>query len=667
VIKIINWTDKMNIKIIMTIVSLIFALSACGGSKTTTENSTGKTQYKLRNTTNLNTFEATLKKLMLATYGKIALPITIYTDSVENIKSGGSGHSTTNTQENRVDEADRLKNDDTYLYVASITTPTINVYTTKNGTSNARLTATVAVGDKDTANISGLYLTENKLVALSGQSGYFGKQWFDSYFWSDRVTELTLFDVSDGKLSKDIDLKIEGQLISSRRIDSTLYLTTRYTPTLSGLVPYPENEKQVATNRALIEAATLSDLLPDYSVNNLEKGDIVAAENCFTTEYSDNTNQQVSLINVISIDLEQTSAKPKGSCFVGSVEALYMSAQSLYLATTQYQYQNDNGNAHYKTNISTDIHKLSLQNGRINYKGSAQVAGHLGWKQELKSFRMGEFGNSNEVFGIITYTGNQQSLLKSPATFFTLSEDYNKENSLKILAQLPNSKHPQALGKPDEQIYATRFLGDKAYLVTFKTTDPLYILDLSDPTDPSVIGELKINGYSDYLHPIGENLILGIGKDAVPISTGVEDDRNASYQGVKISLLDVSNPKKPYERNQLIIGKRGTNSAISVTQHAFTSRLQPNGDIRVALPISVHINAYPSENDSLNSIHEWQYDALFRYDIDTFTGALYPLESIKITDIAPNINSQRWQYDRSAIIGNKVYYLHGDDIISRDW
>jgi len=657
----------MNIKIIIALVSLIFALNACGGGKTTTVNTTKETPYKLRNTTNLNTFEATLKQLMLTTYGKIALPITVYADGAENITSGGSSHSTTNTQENRVDEADRLKNDDTYLYVASMTTPTINVYTTQHGTSDAKLTATVAVGDKDTASISGLYLTENKLVALSGQSGYFGRQWFDSYFWSDRSTELTLFDVNDGKLSKDIDLKIEGQLISSRRIDSTLYLTTRYTPTLNGLIPYPENEKQVATNRALIEAATLSDLLPDYSINNLEKGDVLAAENCFTTEYSDNTNQQVSLINVISIDLDDTSAKLKGSCFVGSVEALYMSAQSLYLATTQYQYQNDNGNAHYQTNISTDIHKFSLQKGIINYKGSAQVTGHLGWKQELKSFRMGEFGDSNEVFGLITYTGNQQNLLESPARFFVLSEDDSQENSLKILAQLPNDKHPEALGKEGEQIYATRFLGDKAYLVTFRTTDPLYILDLSDPTDPSVISELEINGYSDYLHPIGENLILGIGKDAIPISTGTDDDREASYQGVKISLLDISNPKKPYERNQLIIGKRGTNTAVSVTQHAFTSLLQPNGDMRIALPISVHINTVPSENDNVNSVHEWQYNALFRYDIDTFTGALYPLESIKVTDGASNTASQHWQYDRSAIIGDRVYYLHGDKIISRAW
>jgi uncharacterized secreted protein with C-terminal beta-propeller domain len=653
----------MNIKIIMPIVSLIFALSACGGSETTKE-----TQYKLRNTTTTNTLETTLKEFMLTTYGQIVEhPISIYADGAKNINSGNSSHSTTNTQENQVDEADRLKNDDSYLYVASIATPEIKIYTTENGSSDAKLTSIVTVGDKDTANISGLYLTENKLVALSGKSGYFSKQWFDSDFWADRSTELILFDVDRGKLSKDIQLKIDGQLISSRRIGTTLYLVTRHTPTLTGLILYPKNEEQVITNRGLIDAATLSDLLPDYSIDNRDKGDVLAAENCFTTEHPYSTDQQVSIINVISIDLENTSSKPKGSCFIGSAEALYMSTKSLYLATTEYQYQNDKGNVNYQSNITTNIHKFSLDNGITNYKGSAQVAGHLGWKQALKSFRMGEFGSSNEVLGIITYTGNQPSSLKSPARFFVLSEDDSKENSLKILAQLPNNKHPEPLGKAGEQIYATRFLGDKAYLVTLKTTDPLYILDLSDPADPFVISELNINGYADYLHPVGENLILGIGKDTIPLGgKGTEDDRSASYQGVKISLLDVSNPKKPYERNQLIIGKRGTNTAVSSSQHAFTSLLQANGDMRVTLPISVHINVSPSENDTIKTVHKWQYDALFRYDINTFTGALYPLENIKITDMS-NTGSQSWQYDRSAIIGDRVYYLHGDDIISRDW
>jgi uncharacterized secreted protein with C-terminal beta-propeller domain len=663
----------MYIKIIIPILSATLALNACGGSKTTIDNPQEEKNYRLRKAINNHALETSIKKLMLETYGKIS-PVIMYTAEGGITKSGNTNYSITNTQETGVDEADRLKNDDNYLYVASATKPSIKVYSTRNstkqdGTKDAKLIATVSVGDKDAPSISGLYLTNNKLIALSGENGYFSRQWFAPSEWSGHSTKLTIFDVKDGKLNKDINLTLDGRLISSRRIGSTLYLITRHTPALNGLFLRPENQEQVAKNRTLIEEATLSDFLPDYAINKMDKGDILEAANCFSNEYTENTAQQASIINVITINLNNTSAKPKGSCFVGSTEALYMSAKSLYLATTRYSYENINGRASYSSHITTDIHKFSLNASDIRYKGSAQVAGHLGWKQELKSFRMGEFGESNDVLGIITYTGDKPNTIASPARLFTLTEDDSKENSLKILAQLPNNKHPEALGKPGEQIYATRFFANKAYLVTFRTTDPLYILDLSNPADPFVAGELKINGYSDYLHPIGENFILGIGKDAIPTNTEQGDVRGggAWYQGVKLSLIDVSDPKNPYERNQLIIGKRGSNTAVSTSHHALTSLLQSGGDMRIALPISVHQNNLPTENETRTTQHEWQYDALFRYDINTFSGALYPLEKIKVINPSANKYSNNWQNDRSAIIGDKVYYLHGDDIISRKW
>jgi hypothetical protein len=657
----------MNKKIIIAITSLALALSACGGSSEKTVEPSAKSYHKLRNATNNDALEATIKKLMLETYGKIA-PIIMYATDAGGIRSTESSYSTTNTQESSVDEADRLKNDGAYLYVASFRKPSIKVYSV-NANGDAKVTDIVRVHTENDAIISGLYLTDNKLIALSGNShnNYFSREWFNPNYWSDRSTRLDFFEREEGELGNSDNFKVDGQLISSRRIGSTLYLATRHTPTLKKLVLYPENEEQVATNRTLIEAATLSDFLPNYSISGIDKGDVLNPSNCFTTEYPNTSHHQVSVINVIAINLNNTDAKPTGSCFVGNTEALYVSTKSLYLATTQYTYQGENDLAAYNSTINTDIHKFSLNGSEINYKGSAQVAGHLGWRQELKSFRMGEFGTNNDVLGVITYTGDQQSTIASPAKLFILQEDDSQANSLKILAQLPNNKHPEALGKPGEQIYATRFFGSKAYLVTFRTTDPLYILDLSDPADPFVAGELKINGYSDYLHPVGENFVLGIGKDAIPANTGLGDPRGAWYQGVKLSLIDVEDPSDPYERSQLIIGKRGTNTAVSNSHHAFTSLLQTNGDMRIALPISVHFNEELSENDTISTHHQWQYDALFRYDINTVTGTLYQLENIKIPSTPVNDTSQEWQNDRSVIIGDKVYYLHGDDILSRDW
>jgi inhibitor of cysteine peptidase len=111
---------------------------------------------------------------------------------------------------------------------------------------------------------------------------------------------------------------------------------------------------------------------------------------------------------------------------------------------------------------------------------------------------------------------------------------------------------------PGEQIYSARFMGDQCYLVTFKKIDPLFVIGLEDPANPRVLGRLKIPGYSNYLHPYSENLLIGIGKETVE----AEEGDFAWYQGVKISLFDVSDLANPTEAAKYEIGDRGTDSPI---------------------------------------------------------------------------------------------------------
>ena len=651
----------MNTKIIIACVSLALMLSACGGGKSNKSEiqpPIANQNTRLQRSISNDTLEKSIKQLMLATYGKIAPPIIMYSTAESSNADTSKNYSTTNTQETAVDEADRLKNDASYLYVASSKTPSIKVFSTQSG--EAVLSSTINIATDNSQMISGLYLSDNKLIALSGDNSYFWDQWFAPNYWNDRSTKLDFFATQNGQLSKINSLKVDGQLISSRRIGNTLYLATRHTPSLKGLIDYPSTEQEVTKNRALIESASLSDFLPNYAINGEDKGDVLSSSSCFTTNYPNSENQQASIINILSIDLNNSTEKPKGTCFIGAAEALYVSSKSLYLATTQYSYQVANSIATYNPSITTDIHKFSLDGTSVAYKGSAQVDGHLGWKQDAKSFRMGEY---NDVLRVITYTGNRVGTNPSPAKLFMLKEDNNSASEkLEIIATLPNDKRPRNLGKSGEQIYSTRFLGNKAYLVTYRTTDPLYVLDLSDPSDPFIAGELEINGYSDYLHPVSENLVLGIGKDAIPAVSESGDARGAWYQGVKLALFDVSDPQSPYTRSQILIGKRGTNTAVSFNHHAFTALLQEDGDLRIALPISVHNGTSPE-----NTYHQWQYDALYRYNINTFTGSLSERNIIKAkTSSADNFSSD-WQNDRSAIIEDKVYYLHGDEIISSDW
>ena len=338
--------------------------------------------------------------------------------------------------------------------------------------------------------------------------------------------------------------------------------------------------------------------------------------------------------------------------------------------------------------ITTDLHKFALANSTINYRGSGRVDGHLGWQQNMKPFRMSEHEG---VLRVITYVGDTTSSNATPARLYTLQENTAKQ-SLDILAQLPNAAHPEPLGKAGEQIYATRFLGNRGYLVTFRVTDPLYVLDLSNPADPLLAGELQVDGYSDYLHPVGENLLLGIGKDAITnkqfcdawagyceahsigtdfINNTVGDGRGAWYQGVKLSLINVADPANPQEKQTIIIGKRGTNTAVSQNHHALTT-LQAGNTLRVALPISVNqmpFGALMGSPMMPSDTYNWSMDELYRLEIDTQTGtmqALDPIVSETATPYAGEFSSE-WPDDRSAMIGDFIHYLHGDKVISQAW
>lgn len=150
-----------------------------------------------------------------------------------------------------------------------------------------------------------------------------------------------------------------------------------------------------------------------------------------------------------------------------------------------------------------------------------------------------------------------------------------------------------------ETIKSIRFMGDKAYMVTFRTTDPLFVLDLSDPSKPEVKGELKIPGYSEYLHPVSENILLGFGRDAV------EENDQAIEKGFKVSVFDVSDINDPKEISTMIIGDRGTYSDVSYNHKALLYSADKN---IIGFPITIY--EVPESQDQDN----------WAYGIPTFSG-----------------------------------------------
>jgi uncharacterized secreted protein with C-terminal beta-propeller domain len=189
-----------------------------------------------------------------------------------------------------------------------------------------------------------------------------------------------------------------------------------------------------------------------------------------------------------------------------------------------------------KETEKTVVHKINIKDGSIEYKNQGEVPGTV-----LNQFSMDEY---NDYFRIATTSGH---VSRGEAT--SANHVYVLDSNLATVGKLEDLA-------PGERIYSARFIGDRCYLVTFKKIDPLFVIDLKDPFNPKVLGKLKIPGYSDYLHPYDENHIIGIGKETVE----AEEGSFAWYQGVKISLFDVSDVEHPKEVSKYNIGDRGTDS-----------------------------------------------------------------------------------------------------------
>ncbi len=215
---------------------------------------------------------------------------------------------------------------------------------------------------------------------------------------------------------------------------------------------------------------------------------------------------------------------------------------------------------------------------------------------------------------------------------------------------------------PGESIYSIRFLGEKAYMVTFKKVDPLFVLDLSIPTNPIVLGKLKIPGYSDYLHPLDETHLLGIGKDAVPSKFG----DFAWYQGMKLAIFDVSDFENPKLMHQLIVGDRGTDSEALHNHKAFVYDAEKQ---LLILPISLHEvtdaikEQYAQYNSSPNGdfplYGEQVFQGAFVYRVSLQDGFKELGRITHITEEDSLKSGYYYDYEslvsRALIIGNAIY------------
>jgi hypothetical protein len=312
--------------------------------------------------------------------------------------------------------------------------------------------------------------------------------------------------------------------------------------------------------------------------------------------------------------------------------------------------------------VNTDIHAFAINGSNLSYQGSGSVKGHLGWNALRKPFRMSE---QNGYLRVATYSNRFDASI-SPINLTVLKP--NGSGVLDIVSQIPNDSRPAHIGKPGEQLYASRYVGDKAYMVTFRQTDPLYVIDLSNPEDPYLAGELEIEGYSDYLQPISEDYLLGIGKDAVAADDGWGDGRGALTQGIKLALFDVSDASVPTEVQSLIIGQRGSDSAALYDHRAI--KIQPATDqhpTRVAFSITVAGETFPTVRPSSANAWQWyehNYSGLHGFDVRTGADA----GITNVGALVPQDGSYWSSYsDRSVIYNDSGYYIRDAQGYAAPW
>ena len=537
-----------------------------------------------------------------------------------------------------------------------------------------------------------LYETADSTSAVVSASGSnYWAYWDTSIAFSGVDSLITKVDVSNPALpAVTASFQFDGQIISSRRIGKHLFFASRYYPTLPGEQPWTQTPEVWA---AQVDSADLTSALPSYTRNGETEGTpLIDPAQCFVAEAASSNNYyspDIITLGVLDLDTMELS---NTQCFLGATETLYASANAVFLATTEYNYSQIGivaeepdtdrpveptdtveepidvdiaSDSAVSMSITTSVHQFDIEAGGLTYAGSGEIQGHLGWNPLRKPFRMSE---KDGYLRVATFN-DEQGGTASPILLTVLLA--NGQGSLETVSTLPNSREPAFIGKPGEQLYASRFLGDRAYLVTFRQTDPLYIIDLADPANPSIAGELEIEGYSDYLQPIGQDYLLGIGKDAIAANDGWGDGRGALVQGVKLSLFNVSNPAAPTEVQSVLIGQRGTHANALSDHRAIT--IQPATDthpLRVSLGIDVYGQSSPERVTDANAAfryYDYNYSGLHGFDVKVGADAEIVSKGVLRVNPDPNYYYGSYGVDRSVMVNDALFYITGSKVSAAHW
>ncbi len=509
---------------------------------------------------------------------------------------GGAGFSGTNIQVAGVDEADIVKTDGNFIYTISGKNLII-VNSAK--AEEASIVSTTVLASRPQE----MYIKGDKLIVFGFDESAYAQQDRMMIYPTTQQMFLMVYDIADRAAPKVLkSFNFEGGYTASRMIGDRLYFITTtynyyplddvamermmqsgdvfyidtpsaYNATTVSVINLESLETQPASTIYLMPAgesvyASTENLYLTYTkyLSDYELRMTIAREMMFS-RLSDRDRARINQIeaidNVILSDDEK--AAKINQVIENFITRLPADQQNNLIGELNEEFKR-RYEALYKQLETTVVHKIAFEGDKLNYRGSGEVSGRL-----LNQFSMDEF---NGNFRVATTRG-QSFFMPFPIiankTMIVPSETKDSYNNVFVLNEdMKQIGVLEDLAK-GERIYSARFMGERAYVVTFKQTDPLFVIDLSNPSAPFVAGELKIPGFSSYLHPYSETVLIGVGKEAED-----KGELGVETKGVKVSLFDVADPKAPKEIKSLTFGGRGSDTPVLYDHKAFLFSAEKN-------------------------------------------------------------------------------------------
>lgn len=368
--------------------------------------------------------------------------------------------------------------------------------------------------------------------------------------------------------------------------------------------------------------------LPTIRSKNFNK--TIEAEEIY---YSDIPDYNHAFTTIVAVSAHEDTLEPTyTSILTGYATTIYVSLENIYLAVPY--------------GGETLLHRIHVENSEITYAADGEVEGSV-----LNQFSMDEY---NGYFRIVTQPNmliTSLQVLKpqvARSNWFSSASSANRlyvlNMNLDVVGELGNIA-------PGENLHSVRFMGDLCYLVTFQKIDPFFVIDLSNPENPNVLGELKISGFSDYLHPYDDSHVIGVGKETVP-----GGETFSWFQGVKISLFDIADASTPLELAKYVIGDRGTDTPVLRDHKAFLFDRERN---LLVLPVAV---AEVDETQYPNGVPPNAYGELVWQGVYVFTVSLDLEEKITLKGTITHTENgdatdSTYHITRALYIGEYLYTI----------